>query len=161
MRERVEGAGAKKRPLRDTPLDERVKAYGMSTDLRDTLLRGYLRQRKDIANARLWREALDNPNLISRVAQPGWKRLTNPTISGTKNLKRYPGYPDEFWMNPDAYADMVGASWLIEQVSSGGLLKGLFWHGIKNWKAFKTAMAPGTHATNMFGNALVQSHIHI
>jgi hypothetical protein len=113
-----------------------------------------MNQKRDIATARMWRKMREDNTMFSDVQKLGWYEVKNATLEGTNLRKFGKELPETFYLHPDVYWDFQGLSkmmkrqghWLVQSLSY--------------WKAFKTALAPQVHATNILSNLLFLGPMH-
>jgi len=156
--EGLKGAAERKRRLGDPEsgisIQERINEYGMSGELQDLILEGMMQQKRDIATARMWRKMSEDNSMFSRTQKMGWYEVNNSSLPGTGLKKFGKELPDKFYLHPDVYWDFKGMSYM-QKHQGHALVKALSY-----WKAFKTALNPAVHATNILSNVLLLGPMH-
>ena len=132
------------------PIEDRIDKYGMAADLYSTAMIGILRQKRDIATARMWKRIANSPDIMSHVEKPGWVLVKNTDVDGTMKVKKYGNsLPERFYLHPDVYWDLKGTGQMMDWS------KRLPVQVLSLWKGMKTAMSIGSHVTNALTNTLV------
>lgn len=148
----VRGDVVTRRKLREVDIARQIDEFGMDAGVDALVFNGFLKARRDIAMAKAWRTISKDNTIYSSMAKQGWVKFDNAR-AGQSQIKKYPGLPDEFYIEPSTAAILKGKETLSKLVGEDTLSwRRTFYKANSYWKQWKTAAEPATHATNTIGN---------